>query len=122
MDAVFLNLLIFVPLLGAILIWTLPERREALAPRISLWIGLVTGGIAIGLWLKSTGTGLIAETNWNWIAIGSGADASGGPVSGIRIAYHLGLDAISAPLLALTGLLVPLSIACSFTYIRTRIR
>ncbi|RMF71586.1 MAG: Fe-S-binding domain-containing protein, partial [Planctomycetota bacterium] len=42
--------------------------------------------------------------------------------NGVRIAYHTGLDAISAPLVALTGLLVPLSVACSFSYIRRRQR
>ena len=43
-------------------------------------------------------------------------------LSGLRISYHVGLDAISAPLVALTGLLVPLAIWCGFAAIKHRVR
>jgi NADH-quinone oxidoreductase subunit M len=60
-----------------------------------------------------------------WIAVGERwdlSDAAGVLRNGFVLRYHVGLDAISLPLVALTGLLVPLSVACSFTSIRTRVR
>ncbi len=118
MSALALNLLIFLPLLGAVAVWLLPREKEDLAPGLSLFVGLVTGVLGLGLWLgvPLDGTSLIGESAATWIA--AGGDGAGG----VTIRYHVGLDAISAPLVALTALLVPLSIACSFNSINTRIR
>jgi len=119
-----IHLLIFLPLVAAVVVWALPERREQLAPRISFWVGLATFVIAIGLWLKIGEVepdGLLGETELNWIAVGT-TNEDGGLSSGLRISYHVGLDAISAPLVALTGLLMPLSIACGFVSIKRRVR
>jgi len=117
MAALGIHLLIFLPLAAAIVVWTLPKRREDLAFPIALWTGIATLVIAFLLWGTVTGDGLVGETNAQWVAVtdpGSGA--------GIRVSYHVALDAISAPLVALTGLLVPLSVMCSLTYIRKRVR
>ncbi len=132
MAALALNLLIFLPLAAAVVIWVLPERRESLAPRIAFAVGMVTLVLAAGLWLAlpaamdRDGPGaLIGRTNVRWIAVGERgefAEAAGVLRNGFVLRYHVGLDAISLPLVALTGLLVPLSVACSFTGIRTRVR
>lgn len=118
MEALLLNLLIFAPLAAGVAVWALPERLERLAPRIALWTGLAVAVLAILLWLPVFGLNpdnLIGETNLGWIVVGD-------EIGSVEIRYHVGLDAISAPLVALTGLLVPLSVACSFPSIRTRIR
>lgn len=115
MDATLLNIVIFLPLLAALVVCMLPAAREKAAAQVALWAGLISGAIAIYLWAISGAAGLTGETNWNWIAV----NRDGG---GVRIAFHTAIDAISAPLLALTGLLVPLSIACSFSAIRERVR
>ncbi|MBU0639053.1 MAG: NADH-quinone oxidoreductase subunit M [Planctomycetes bacterium] len=118
MAALGLNLLIFLPLIAAVVIWCLPERRAALAPKLALLAGLVTLVVSLGLWLCLPGTGpsgLVGEARADWIVVG---DDSGG----VTIRYHIGLDAISAPLVVLTGLLVPLSIACSFVSVKRRTR
>ncbi len=116
MAALGVNLLVFLPLIAAIVVWTLPERREALAPRIALAVGAAVLLIALPLWLAAPSADLLGETSADWIVVGHEA------VGGLRIAYHVALDAISAPLVALTGLLVPLAVWCSFTAIRHRIR
>ena len=125
MAAIGVNLLIFLPLLAAVAVWALPQRRERLAPRISLAVGLVIFVVSLALWLnigRVAPDGLLGETRASWIVVGQPADESGTLASGVRISYHVGLDAISAPLVALTGLLVALSIPCGFASIRHRVR
>lgn len=130
MAALGLNLLIFLPLLAAVAVWALPERRAGVAPKLSLAVGFVTLLIAAGLFVEMPaalrgadgGRALIGETKAEWIAVGTRSDAGGDLLSGVLLRYHIGLDAISMPLVALTGLLVPLSIWCSFAAIRTRVR
>lgn len=117
MDAIALNLLIFGPLVAAIVVWCLPAEREAAAPRIALWVGLATLVVSLLVWLRVGAAGaLVGETAADWIRL---VDSAG---RGLLIRYHVGLDAISGPLAALTGVLVPLSVACSFAAIRTRQR
>ncbi len=132
MVALALNLLIFLPLVAAVVVWVLPQRREALAPRIALAVGLVALVAAAVLWLELPGAlsrdgagALVGECNLPWIVVGerwTAADEPAGLHTGLVLRYHVGLDAISLPLVALTALLVPLCVACSFAGIRTRIR
>lgn len=120
MDALGIHLLIFLPIAAAVVVWALPARLEAHAQRVALWTGLVVMAVSFLLWLRVGPEGLIGEAAASWIAVGTAFD--GEMVSGVRISYHVGLDAISAPLLALTGLLVPISVACGFASIRHRRR
>jgi NADH-quinone oxidoreductase subunit M len=122
MAALGIHLLIFLPLVAAIVVWALPERRERLAPKLSLYVGLITFAIAVALWVNVKGDGLLGETKLSWIAVGERWGEEGELATGLQISYHVGLDAISAPLVALTGLLVPLSIWCGFVSITRRIR
>jgi NADH-quinone oxidoreductase subunit M len=138
-----LNLTIFAPLVAAVVVWTLPQRREHLAYPIALWVGLGTGAAAILLWLAMPAAGantrsvmhptgetpipnLIGETKWTWVEAGDlvrlAEDAEPATINSVVIRYHVALDAISGPLFALTGLLVPLAVACSLTSIRERVR
>ncbi len=113
MAALGLNLLIFLPLLAGIAIWLLPAHREAAAPRLAFVTSLFTLVVAFGLWMQ-TGVGvLVGETNVPWVALIDGG-------SGLDIRYHIGLDPLGGPLVLLTALLMPLSIAGSFNGIRHR--
>lgn len=120
--AVGLNLLIFLPLIGAVIVWCLPRRREESAGPLSLAIGLLCLFIGVGVWWSGfhEADRVFAETNADWIRVGEFQQRD--LVSGFEVRYHVGLDALSSPLMALTALLVPLSIACSFSAIRTRVR
>jgi NADH-quinone oxidoreductase subunit M len=132
METLGLNLLIFLPLAGAIFVWV---GREAWAQRVALAIGGVTFLISLGLWFGllgamdaaedgQAGHTLVGECNLRWIAVGEYVEEDGHRelVRGVVLGYHLGLDAISMPLAVLTGLLVPLSVWCSFSSIRHRVR
>jgi NADH-quinone oxidoreductase subunit M len=121
MAALGIHLLIFLPLAAAVVVWSLPERRQNLARGIALVVGLATFLIALTLWLHVDGQHVLGETQASWIAVGD-RDVHGALLSGLRISYHVGLDAISAPLVALTGLLVPLAIWCGFRSIKRRVR
>jgi NADH-quinone oxidoreductase subunit M len=132
MSALGLNLLIFLPLAAAVVIWLLPQRLESRAPRIALWVGIVSLLIALALWFQvdgQTGPGnLVGATRATWIAVGdrvpllSSATDEITQQRDVQISYHVGLDPISAPLVLLTAVLVPLSVACGFAAIRRRTR
>jgi len=128
MSALGLHILIFLPLTAAVLVWVWPWREERVKT-VSLIVGLITLLAALLLWLQlpqAGPTGLVGETNWEWITIkdhipGFGSDEVDERTR-LRISYRIGLDAISAPLVVLTALLVPLSIACGFVSITRRQR
>lgn len=128
MEAFGLNLLIFLPLIAAVIVWLLPEQRRAAAFQIALAVGLITLVVAFGLWWGSPGADddarLVGESRGTWFAVGDRVmgEEEGGLVNGVILRYHIALDAISMPLVLLTALLVPLSVACSFTAIRERQR
>ncbi|MFH1745589.1 MAG: NADH-quinone oxidoreductase subunit M [Planctomycetota bacterium] len=130
MEAIGLNLLIFLPLLAAVVIFVLPQQRERLAPQLALWTGLLIVLVALLLWLQvgpDTGPeNLVGACQADWIVAGDAVrDSLTGEINivrALRISYNIGLDPISAPLVLLTGLLVPLSIACGFVSIKHRLR
>ncbi|MFN0135677.1 MAG: NuoM family protein, partial [Phycisphaerae bacterium] len=125
MDALLLNLLIFLPLAAAVLIWALPQQQESQAGRIALLVGFFAAAVGLLLWAKVDATNLVGVTDTVWFSAGEkSADADGSvtQLSGIQIRYHVGIDAISAPLLALTALLIPIGVACSFTAVQQRRR
>lgn len=129
MEAIALNALIILPLAAGVVVWSLPEKRVDLHQRVSLAVGLIVAALSIWLFTRLDADhndirSLIGETKVNWIAVGApgGEAANAGLISGLLVRYHVGLDALSAALIALTGILAPLSIACSFCAIRHRVR
>ena len=125
MAALALNLLIFLPLAAAVLVWLGPERRTELPRRIALGVSLLTFVLALGLWVDVAPGRLTGETERSWIAVGDWVPVTDDRAelsSGLLIRYHVGLDPVSGALVLLTGLLVPLAVAGSFTGIRTRQR
>ncbi len=118
MESILLNGLIFLPLAAAGVSAALPERHARQAGPLALVIGLITLAASLGLAARLPAAqaaagpdALVGEVQRDWITVG-----------GVVLRYHVGLDAVSLPLVVLTGVLVPLSVACSFTAIRMRIR
>ena len=52
MNALLLNILIFGPLLAAVVVWCLPERRTDLVKQISLIVGFVVAALSLALWAQ----------------------------------------------------------------------
>lgn len=115
-----LNLVIFLPLAGAVLIWLLPGRASAPAPADAhghdapagdpgpyRWVAaLVSGGVLVlSLVLfgsfRSMLSGFQFETNVPWITV-------------LGVNYHVGVDGISMPLVVLNALLTFLAVLVSW--------
>ena len=105
-----ITLMVFVPLVGAVIMMLLPSEQEENHKTIALGTSLITA--AIGFWLVIDFYNLGSET-WsdlhyvvdrNWIDI-------------VNARYLVGIDGISAPLIALTLLVVPLVIIYSWNHI-----
>ncbi len=118
MSSLGIHILIFLPIVAAAAVWMLPQDRDDLIRRLSLACGIVVAVVSLLLYGQVGGAGLVGETNAGWVIAGGGPFGLGT----LQIRYHVGIDAISGPLVALTGVLVPLSIACGFTAIRRRQR
>lgn len=98
-----LNALIYLPLVGALLIGFCPWPPDSLWPRrlalgFSLAIAGITGIVAGQFDFGGTGTQLVVNYPWvEWLGLN----------------YHLGVDGLSFPLLALNALLTVVSIGIS---------
>ena len=108
-----LTLLIFLPLLGALLLLRRRETEsEAVRVEALLWsilIAVVSIFVYFGYRPGSEGVTYGYEVNWNLF-----------PAFGIH--YHLGLDGVSGLLVMLTGILGFVAVFSSFTSITDRVR
>jgi NADH-quinone oxidoreductase subunit M len=103
-----LSLMIFTPLVGALILMAMPRSNELGLKVAALGASLVTAGF--GIWALSefdyskdmTGV-LQLEVNESWIEV-------------IKSQYHLGIDGMSVPLIALTLLITPLCIIYSWNH------
>jgi len=108
-----LSVVIFLPLLGALLVALLVRGNERLARGtarwIALWATLVTFAISLVLvWrFDSSSAEFQFVEKYNWLGIAS---------------YHLGVDGISLPFVILTTALMPICILASWTAIQTRVK
>ena len=89
-----LTVIIFTPLLGAILVLLIPRDREDVVRRLSIVISFIPLVLAAILWFSydQARGGYQFEQIAEWI-----------PAVGVR--YHVGVDGISVPLIFLTALL-----------------
>ena len=89
--------LMALPLIGAVVVFALPLGRELLAKQISLVVSLATafGAIYLGLNMNTTDGGLQYVESYKWI-----------PAFGIN--WSVGVDGISAVLIVMATILVPL--------------
>ncbi len=119
-----LSSIIFLPILGAAVLFAGTHRTPAAVRRWAMLISLITLALALGAtWqfcaaARSGGLftgGTVLAEQYGWIT-------SGGSESLLRIQYYVGLDGISLVLLLLTAFLTPLAIWGSFSGIRERHR
>lgn len=125
MDGWILTLVIFAPLIGAVLLAFAPREDHALVRRGALAIStavFVLTVVATVMYYRQaepgdTGAGFRLVQSVNWLADTS--LAGGGKID---VKYAVGIDGISLWLLLLTAFLMPLSIWGSFSAIQDRVR
>ena len=97
-----LSLITFLPLLGAIVILLLPKDRPDWMRWIALLLSFFPLGLAVAVWLGLNPDGSMQfQEAAVWI-------------QSIHVAYHMGVDGISVPMVFLTALLTTLSVLYSF--------
>ncbi|HWG74173.1 MAG TPA: NADH-quinone oxidoreductase subunit M [Acidimicrobiales bacterium] len=94
-----LNVLIFLPLAGAVVVMAIPAARADLARYIGVGFAVVELGFVVDLVVQfKTVAGFQFVSNHSWI-------------SAFGISWHLGVDGISLFLVAMTALLFPIAMA-----------
>jgi NADH-quinone oxidoreductase subunit M len=98
-----LTLIIFSPLVAAVVISLLPSERPRLIKWVALGLSLIPLALSLVLWFNfESGGGFQFEEQYEWFPqIGS--------------SYHLGVDGVSLPMILLTGFLTPLALIISFS-------
>jgi len=112
MDFPILSVILFVPLVGAILVLLIPRGKENWIRGLSVAVSLIPLVLALVIWFGVTDLGgsemqYVEEAPW---------------ISTFNVWYRLGVDGISAPLVALTALLSTLSLFYSAYTIKVRVR
>ena len=99
-----LTLVVFLPVLGALVMAAVPKANESLIKLLALATTVVTFLLSLGLVANfGGGGGFSFETNVPWItAIGAN--------------YHIGIDGISLPLLILSTFVMVLSVIYSWNH------
>jgi len=110
-DALLLNIVLYLPLLGIALIVALPEGQDDRVRHLSFGVMLAQFVITAMLYLRFDPSiaGLQAETNLPWI-----------PDWGV--AYRIGLDGYNVLLVLLTAFLGPLVVAGAFSAIQKDVK
>ena len=106
-----LTLILFIPLLGAIVVWLIPKEKEQLIRWFSIVLSFVPLALSIYLWIAYTRSagGMQFEEIYNWIPA-------------LKIRYHVGVDGLSVPLVFLTSLLSTLSYFYSAYTIKKQVK
>ena len=124
MEAWILSIVVFLPLLGGLVLLTLPAgdhrsiRHHALATSlVTLLLTVLAVVLALRQWNYVPAGDFVLEANVPWVG-GDGA----GILEDVDIRYHLGLDGVSLWLLVLTSFMSPLAIWASYSGIRDRVR
>jgi NADH-quinone oxidoreductase subunit M len=112
MDFPILSVILFVPLVGAILVLLIPREKENWIRGLSTAVNLIPLVLSLVVW--------IGVTNLGGGEMQYGEEASW--ISTFNVFYRLGVDGISAPLVFLTALLTTLSLFYSAYTIKVRVR
>jgi NADH-quinone oxidoreductase subunit M len=104
-----LSLMVFLPLVGVAIMMLVPGKLEEAHKTLALGFSLVTAAVGVFLMLPDnfdydTGQGPKLTINQSWIDV-------------VNVRYHVEMDGISLPLIALTLLVVPLVIIYSWDHI-----
>lgn len=99
-----LTILVFWPIISAVLIFMLPDDEKSLTRRLAFLSSLVPLGIGLYMWFNydRSDAGFQYVINAEWFPT-------------IGASYHMGLDGISLSMVLLTVILTPLSILASFS-------
>lgn len=110
MDLPLLSMLVFAPLVGAVVLLFLPKAQEQLLKIVAALFAFIPIILVIAVWAGfepgQAGMQFVEQANW---------------VPGLGITYSLGTDGVSLSLLALTALVCFLSLIASWN-IPTRIK
>jgi NADH-quinone oxidoreductase subunit M len=105
-----LTLILFTPVLGAVVVMILPPKQDNLTRWTSFVLSLIPLALSLALWFNfdKAQAGFQFEQRVAWY-------------SALNSSYHLGVDGISLTMVFLTTLLTPLAILASFS-IKERIK
>ena len=106
-----LTLIVFIPLLGALLILLIPKDQERTIKNLAVGVSLIPLVLAIYLWFAydKVADGFQFEVITEWIPA-------------IDVYYHIGADGLSIPLIFLTALLTTLCMVYSSFTITKRVK
>jgi proton-translocating NADH-quinone oxidoreductase, chain M len=98
-----LTLIVFLPLLGAIVSLFLPKENHDIHRKWALVVSLAALVLVLGMWgpFDASNPGIQFEQRANWIP-------------SIGVSYHVGVDGISYPMLIITGIVSVLAILASW--------
>ncbi len=105
-DSWALTLAVFIPAVGAVLLLAVPQRAESLVKMVALATTAVTAAVGVGILAGfdyASTEALQFEVDRPWIDV-------------INSRYHVGLDGISLPLLALSVLMSLLCVVYSWNH------
>lgn len=129
-----LTVIIFSPLVGAILLWLPPYGDDRSVRRSAMFYSLVTLGLTLLALVRfydiapqhaNESPEYIFSRTIPWIfneAHEATSTDDAAAMDAIDISYRVGVDGISIWLLALTSFLIPLAVWSSFTAIKERVR
>ena len=106
-DMSLLSLVIFFPMVGAILIAFIPDKQTDSIKGVSLVIAFITFLLSVFLWagFDKVASGMQFTEKMTW-------------VTSLGIRYHLGIDGISLLLIILTTILTVLCILASWNSVK----
>ena len=111
LSAWLVSLVVFQPLLSAVLVALLPQNEKRLVRAWTFLAMLLNFGLTVLLYTQfdPRGTEFQLEQRLPWIA-------------DLGISYHVGVDGLAVSLMLLTGFLGPLVVLCSWSFITERVK
>ncbi len=105
-----LTLILFTPVLGAVVLFLLPDKEKNLIRWVALILSIIPLILSLILWFEfdQSQAGFQFEEKYIWY-------------SAINSSFHVGVDGISLPMVLLTTLLMPLALLTSFS-IKERVK
>jgi len=113
-DSHLLSLLIFLPIVGAVVVAMLPRGEGGQHKGVTLLFSLVSFAVSIPLWVGFP-PGASARTQWAFEQKLEWAP-------GMGFSYHVGIDGVALLLILLTTLLGPIVILSSWKLIQQRVK
>src|SRR5512144_2249957 len=101
--------LTFLPLVGAVVVAAMPAAMTQAIRRLALGVSVLTFLIAVPLAFETPTSGYRHETHASWI-------------SSLGVSMHMGVDGISALLVLLTTLTVPIVLLSAESHIKDPVK